>query len=671
MAVYELAEWKFVACASQLTSAAQTRTLTPQHLSTLLAFINAPQQTLSKDALLAQVWQGKVVSDDAITRLISDLRKQLKLDGSSIQYIKTLHGFGYKLEVKVQKQPEALEQVNIATAAKKDRSTRIFPYKLAALVVISSLILLTIIALAPSYFCGQQALQARKDRTLSHWPVTLETAHIDLLADVNYIASGIQQALIYQKSTPNGSSVYSQVKDKSTRLFQVKGKIKNLISSPDGQSLAFVVEQEQCRIALYSLTSKKISTLANCQLSTQYALSWQDNQQLLFANQAKAQQFDLYQLSNTQRPVISRITLPGCHQIKQVYKPSQGHRYISCQLERGDGLFIESAKGFELALKYRSIKNFVVDSKSIVYMTHEPSWKTGITRFDAKLDRISFANTGWIDDIKLQKNKLVLVRDLKNTDLLGFNLTDLSPTIVESSKVQSNAFSLDKISGKLWQLDNRGGPFALYQAQQRILWDHQLAVDLSAVVAMQVAENSGWLVLTTKVNARFVHHLLDLKLNKQPVAQSKTQPRQTSSSASIAPHRQFESHSAQLVINNNQVFFKQLNGQVGLYDINLGQQLGTALTPFSASSQLACLGSPLIHQSSDIRVFSQNLTTIFQQINHDPAIKVRQWQDKRLVSPCGLRQLTLDKNNNRLLYLTESSKYRDVSFISLNNNTLN
>jgi DNA-binding winged helix-turn-helix (wHTH) protein len=99
MAVFRMGEWEVNPSISQISCVTISRTLTPQHLLAIMAFIQASEFTLSKDDLLKQVWQGKIVSDDAITRLISDLRKQLQIENSTVKYIKTLHGFGYKLAI--------------------------------------------------------------------------------------------------------------------------------------------------------------------------------------------------------------------------------------------------------------------------------------------------------------------------------------------------------------------------------------------------------------------------------------------------------------------------------------------------------------------------------------------------------------------------------------------
>lgn len=43
-----MVEWKEMPSALQISCPTETRTLTPQHLLAIMAFINAPENTLSK-----------------------------------------------------------------------------------------------------------------------------------------------------------------------------------------------------------------------------------------------------------------------------------------------------------------------------------------------------------------------------------------------------------------------------------------------------------------------------------------------------------------------------------------------------------------------------------------------------------------------------------------------
>jgi len=636
MIVFQVGEWKVKPSVSQISSPTESRNLTPQHLLAIMAFINASEHTLSKDELLKEVWQGRIVSDDAITRLISDLRKQLKINGSALKYIKTLHGFGYKLDLK----PIPVEE-NVT------KKTHVNPLLfVTASVFIGILIIWYSLVFDVNHEEPQQ-------RQLTDWPVTLQTHEINLNNEANYIATGLEHSLIYHNLNEVGSAVYQQINDKSELLFQLDGKIKNLISSPDGQFLAFIIEQPECSIQVYSLAEQTLHTLSNCRITPEYALDWQDNENLSYVQKSNQGMFQFYQLSRSQRPVIETLNLPLCLSVKKVFINQGSQRFISCKVERGDALFIEKSGEISTLLTYRTIMNFVVDTNDIIYMTHSPSWKSGITRFDYKQDKISFANIGWVWDIRLQNDKLIIVRDLKNTDLLTLNLDDLNQSALESSKIHSAAIAMD--NGVLWQLDNRGGPFALYKNKKRLAWDNEIDVDLTKVVSMSVSESDHWLLLTRKIDNYFVHHWLDLNIDTQ---------------STFASYRRFESANKTGTIENGEFLFKQRNNQMTSFNISSGQVKNIELSPLELNAiakteNKECVSSPIETSSSKIKMFAMKQGTMFEEYQVDSSIKSRQWQDHRLLSTCGFNQIIFDRDNNRLLYTAETQKYRDISFINL------
>ncbi len=485
-------------------------------------------------------------------------------------------------------------------------------------------------------------------RTLTDWAVTLKTHEINLDNQASYIATGLEHSLIYQKSNGTGSTVYQQNNDTSELLFQVEGKVKKLTSSPNGQFLAFVIEQPECSIQVYSLLEKTLHTLSNCRVSPEYALDWQDNDLLSFVQKSKNGMFRFYQLSTLQRPIIESFELPLCLSVKKVFVSPNEQQFISCKVEKGDALFMEESGEIRPILTYRTINNFVVDSNNIIYMTHSPSWKSGITRFDHKLNKISFANIGWIWDIRIQNNKLIIVRDLKNTDLLTINLEDLSQSSLEASKVHSGAIAID--GSDLWQLDNRGGPFALYKNQERIVWDGEIDVDLTSVIAMNVSESEHWLLLTGKVDHYFVHHWLDFNNDKQN---------------DFASYRHFESAEKTININAGHLLFKRRDNQTVSFNISSGQVANIEPNSTSIVNDNECIGSPIKTTDSTIKVFASEQGMILEEYTLKSLKKLRQWQDNRLLSACGFNQIIFDRINNRLLFTAESQKYRDISYIDL------
>lgn len=79
----------------------QQHYLEPRIYELLLALLTAPQQQLSREQLIDQVWQGRVVSESAINRAVSMLRKALAQLDPSQPYLETLPKVGYRLLVPV------------------------------------------------------------------------------------------------------------------------------------------------------------------------------------------------------------------------------------------------------------------------------------------------------------------------------------------------------------------------------------------------------------------------------------------------------------------------------------------------------------------------------------------------------------------------------------------
>lgn len=71
--------------------------LTPKSLAVLLRLANAGGRTLSRDALLNDVWKGTCPTPDVVTQAITDLRRAFGDDAHAPRYIETLPRVGYRL----------------------------------------------------------------------------------------------------------------------------------------------------------------------------------------------------------------------------------------------------------------------------------------------------------------------------------------------------------------------------------------------------------------------------------------------------------------------------------------------------------------------------------------------------------------------------------------------
>jgi adenylate cyclase len=73
------------------------RRLGPRPMALLVALASQPGKVLSREELMVEVWSGVVVSDETLSRCISDLRQALDDDPRSPRFIETLARRGYRL----------------------------------------------------------------------------------------------------------------------------------------------------------------------------------------------------------------------------------------------------------------------------------------------------------------------------------------------------------------------------------------------------------------------------------------------------------------------------------------------------------------------------------------------------------------------------------------------
>src|SRR5262249_34958070 len=81
--------------------------LTPKAAAVLKVLVINAGRPVSKDDLFASVWDGAVVSDDALTTCIQQLRKSLGDDARRPRFIETRHRRGYQFLAQVSESPTA------------------------------------------------------------------------------------------------------------------------------------------------------------------------------------------------------------------------------------------------------------------------------------------------------------------------------------------------------------------------------------------------------------------------------------------------------------------------------------------------------------------------------------------------------------------------------------
>ena len=93
----QVGDWMVEPALNQLSSAGKTVKLEPKVMSVLMHLADRPGHVVSRQALLAAVWSGVVVGDDALTQAVIKLRKALGDVRDKPAYIQTIAKKGYRL----------------------------------------------------------------------------------------------------------------------------------------------------------------------------------------------------------------------------------------------------------------------------------------------------------------------------------------------------------------------------------------------------------------------------------------------------------------------------------------------------------------------------------------------------------------------------------------------
>jgi TolB-like protein len=110
-------------------------TIEPQVFALLMLLIENRDRMVSKDEIVAHVWNGRFISDAAIASRIKSARQALGDDGRTQRYIRTIHGQGFRFlaDVSERKAVEIIRpEPQQATPASKDIRPRIavLPFRL-------------------------------------------------------------------------------------------------------------------------------------------------------------------------------------------------------------------------------------------------------------------------------------------------------------------------------------------------------------------------------------------------------------------------------------------------------------------------------------------------------------------------------------------------------------
>ena len=288
---WQLGSLQYHASARRLCAGSQQLYLEPRQHQLLLCLLQRQGQVVSRDQLIAQVWQGRIVSDGAINRAVSQLRKAFaKLDAKQ-DYIETLPKLGYRLL------PPAVALAEIDSPAAQSSSVlQPSARRRYAGVLSLSLVLVAIVL----WLFGSEPPQLVAAKLVPHTSFAGAESQLSLS-----LTAG---RMLYQRQTDNGRGqiwLNTLADNRHSALTAAELDSRNAAISPDGRQFAFVrLDNTGCQLLLQQLT--ETGELANteqrlhqCPADNVPLLSWQPDGKTLYFRQRgdKTQPYQLYQLT--------------------------------------------------------------------------------------------------------------------------------------------------------------------------------------------------------------------------------------------------------------------------------------------------------------------------------------------------------------------------------------
>lgn len=272
----------------------------------LMYFIENNGKVCSRDELIADVWQGQIVSDGAVNKAISKLRGHFELLSPGTLFIDTKTKFGYQFCANVAR----LEPDSPSFTPAKNRQ---------ALLIIGLLLITLILAMLFWWW-------PIKDEATSHQPLTYPSllrfsAQDGVESKLSNSASG--DVLFHSLTTDNSQKLILKSSNGKEKTISLElDTISTASLSPSGQSIAYVdYESGQCTVFISSTSMDSRQEYFNCARFSDIALAWAHNERSLFiqARENNAAPYSIYQLQLATQS-LQQITLPvGLSHLKGDY----------------------------------------------------------------------------------------------------------------------------------------------------------------------------------------------------------------------------------------------------------------------------------------------------------------------------------------------------------------
>jgi TolB-like protein len=121
--IYAFGQFELDLATVELRAGGKVVSLEPQVFALLALLVENSERLVSKDEIIEKVWDGRVVTDAAVASRVKTARQALGDDGKSQQFIRTIHGQGYRFVAKARALgtataalPDAVDSIKTASS---------------------------------------------------------------------------------------------------------------------------------------------------------------------------------------------------------------------------------------------------------------------------------------------------------------------------------------------------------------------------------------------------------------------------------------------------------------------------------------------------------------------------------------------------------------------------
>jgi TolB-like protein len=131
--LYRFGSFELDTAKVELRAGGETRPVERQVFALLALLVENRERLVSKDEIVEKVWDGRVVSDSAISSRVKSARQALGDDGQAQRFIKTIHRQGFRFVAEVKAAQDA-QPVGTPAVPPTEQSTRpsiaVLPFRL-------------------------------------------------------------------------------------------------------------------------------------------------------------------------------------------------------------------------------------------------------------------------------------------------------------------------------------------------------------------------------------------------------------------------------------------------------------------------------------------------------------------------------------------------------------